>query len=392
MSKTITVKGFAKIAAAAVFFGCSSNVQKPGPRGPDGPPLPPPPVESLAIGSPSENQEVIGDSVLSGTCVEGALVLINIDGYSTNSVQCANRNWSLSFSTLNGFSALGADETFTVNVNQTDRPSVSRKFKTVSNKGGTVEEEKFASCAEIKSKHPSLGSDEYSVTLGLAGEKITVFCDMDRESGGWTGLTAKVVYDHLRETKDSESLGPKIVNGENVEIVEHDSYSGIYCSKEKKGTGGHTAQYIFKVPFGYSEFYINEFFEVRPSVSGKNQINKNYKQTKWNDAQFEGSFGDISFGSPAQDKDLAGALKDMIVTSYARFESSECNPSQGCDNLKWPGFESEFSIKENFPQASTQTTFSIGWGAAGEALEGWCIWHTTNDDSDPQKQARIFFR
>lgn len=389
MSKTITVKGFAKIAAAAVFFGCSSNVQKPGPRGPDGPPPPPPPVESLAIGSPSENQEVIGDSVLSGTCVEGALVLINIDGYSNYSIQCANREWSLSFSKLNGFSSLGANQTFAVHINQTDQPSVSRQFKTVSQ--GT-EEEEFESCAEIKSKHPSMPSAAYEVTLGLVGEKITVFCDMDRDSGGWTGLTAKVVYDYLREALDGESLGPKIVNGENVEIVEQSSNSGIYCSKEKKGTGGHTAQYIFKVPFGYSEFYINEFFEVRPSVGGNNQINENKVQTKWRDAQFDQTYGDISFGSPYQETARDGVSKDMIITSYARHGSYKCNPDD-CSSLQWPGHESNFSITDNFPNATDQTKFSIGWGAAGEALEGWCIWHTNTKGGDsPETQAMIFFR
>lgn len=388
-------------ACSIAVSACTSGKPKPASSRHQ----PAPYQQGLTIEHPAEGVEIIGSMVLRGGCSnskEAATVAVTVDGYGSSKVPCEKESWSIGFSELDGVSLIPAEKSFQVTVNQDGQSSVARGFVTSPD---SLPDEKFKSCLAMMTANPLRQSTEYDIFVGEGDDeqRVRVYCDFDTAGGGWTGITADVAYGKL----GGKSNGAKLNKGDSAEIeMSGESEDGIYCSKETKKEGGHTAQYIFNAPFSYREFYINKSFEVRPNTSQKsadNKIQEGRFQVSWKSAQIEGT-GDISFGSPEKSKDKSGVETDMIVTSYARHLSASCKKSKECESVPWensPEVSGEttkdiFGFVENWPNASAQTQFSIGWGAAGDAKEGWCVWHTKDEKEgervEPESKAMIFFR
>jgi hypothetical protein len=207
----------------------------------------------------------------------------------------------------------------------------------------------YRSCLEILNAWtgvPNPPSGIYTIDIDTNGPLscFQVYCDMERDGGGWTGITRPI---------STLRLGGATTVWEGDVDLSYPVDGGPACTRD--GSGSHTAWFDFMFPAGFEELYLSDY--IAESHAGPGDTSDlGYTQLKWTDAT--GSFkGDISFGSGADEGPLSGA-----------HFSSHYNGSYPAEKRLL------FPSEEIFALGATQTVFRIGWGEAGSEHEGWCPW------------------
>eukprot|EP01138_Halocafeteria_seosinensis_P003204 gb/GECG01003278.1/.p1 GENE.gb/GECG01003278.1/~~gb/GECG01003278.1/.p1 ORF type:complete len:846 (+),score=41.12 gb/GECG01003278.1/:1-2538(+) len=129
------------------------------------------------------------------------------------------------------------------------------------------------------------------------------------------------------------------------------------------GNGDHYAHYDIPIPFGYTEFYLDDFHiratSYKLSATHHSLLAKNAGHyTQWHEKKFYAPgccSGDFAFGSPKE---------NGPTTSYARYQRAGSN-----------GGVFQFAGNGIVYTVSQSAMFRMHWGEGGAQSEGWAWWN-----------------
>jgi len=148
---------------------------------------------------------------------------------------------------------------------------------------------------------------------------------METSGGGWMGITPQMARDDLNGTLYVRDGGGNTTSGFDSSDRPH----------TQDGTGGHTAQYTFTLPYTIKQFFFKDYkAKSNAATSDSSDIYPSrFKQSDW-DSAHEQSVGDISFGF---------ANESGPITSFAKEQGSD-HLYAGGDIANWPSGNKIYSI------------------------------------------------
>jgi hypothetical protein len=202
------------------------------------------------------------------------------------------------------------------------------------------------SCLDILLDDPTAEDGTYEIDPDGPGGLVPfdVECDMTTDGGGWTGITPCL----------AQLLGGTMVAVEPAAIEGIDAQCRPFT--QDAGNGFHTYHYTFTFAPSFGEFYLSDY-EAQANGSGPGNTADigPFQQSDW-DLCHQGTHGDISFGSAAE---------DGPVTSFAA-EGTDTDTVNAI--VPWPAGATAY------PVTAGTTDFRIGWGEEGSQSEGWFPW------------------
>ena len=218
------------------------------------------------------------------------------------------------------------------------------------------------SCLALLTQTPGLPSGDYMIDPDGEGpiEPFEVFCDMEFDGGGWTGI-------NLANAKDGFGAGLGVeVQGSESGV---DAEGRPYC---RDTGGGHTCHYTFDVPSGFTEFRLKDYqakAHAYPGYTTDLATGNDFHQTVWGTGYKSGGWGDVSFGIPS----MPGPVTSYAAEGVSSNECSSCSANANylsCTDctFDWPAPDKVYT-----PGVSS-TEFRIGFGEHGPQHEGWYAW------------------
>jgi len=200
---------------------------------------------------------------------------------------------------------------------------------------------------EILHAYPDSISRRYFIDPDGEGgaEAFSVSCDMERDGGGWTGISRCIAEEHFQPLLVAEESAP-------IETLR------LCTPSTQDANSAHSYHYSFSFPAGFQEFYFSGYLaRARAADNAKSEIDPaRFQQGLWSLGHGD-QHGDISFGAAEQ----LGPLTSYARTLQAKIECEDCH-------LDWPEPEQNYDLGEESHR------FRIGWGEEGGQAEGWFPW------------------
>lgn len=198
------------------------------------------------------------------------------------------------------------------------------------------------SCAEILALAPKSPSGLYKIDPKQSGAPWPVSCDMDKDGGGWTGLS---VQDTCNGRLDSMVVALEQAESEGV-----DELCRPFTNKVNAGQFAYYWDISF--PPGFSAFFLRGY-----EVKGLGDVELKYEQVMWEKA-YDFPNGTLSLGNADDAGPLANWAKNGgMVESF--FDGQI---------LPYPLQEAPFLL------GKASNLLRIGWGDIGQNPEGLYPW------------------